>query len=168
MKKIKKEEFKMKKAIACGLALLTCFAICACESTSTPQGNVTYTSSDKKLAQEIRSAEKDKVITLTESEDTFLISVNESNDSSKVANEKFELDITANVTGNVYDPDDVNIYGEFVSPSGEIYEMPAYFYRAYERSFEAMDESLEYLMGGDYVEQGSVSLKGLLDEIDGV
>lgn len=168
MKKIKKEEFKMKKAIACGLALLTCFAICACESTSTPQGNVTYTSSDKKLAQEIRSAEKDKVITLTESEDTSLISVNESNDSSKVANEKFELDITANVTGNVYDPDDVNIYGEFVSPSGEIYEMPAYFYRAYERSFEAMDESLEYLMGGDYVEQGSVSLKGLLDEIDGV
>src|SRR3989338_8060809 len=49
--------------------------------------------------------------------------------------EKFELsiDIEAAYT-NPYDPDDIDLSAEFVSPKGKIYKIPAFYYQGYKRS----------------------------------
>src|SRR3989338_9179921 len=53
--------------------------------------------------------------------------------------EKFELsiDIEAAYT-NPYDPDDIDLSAEFVSPKGKIYKIAAFYYQAYKRSISSM------------------------------
>ena len=158
----------MKKIVSvlCCFALL--FGFAACDS-SPAQGHTEYDAdTDGKIAEEILSAEKNKVIFPNGEDESFRIrSVKESEDSVRTANKKFELDIAADVTGNVYDPEEVDVYGQFVSPSGELYTMPAFWFSDYERSFDPLDESAEYPMNG-YVEQGDVRIVGVIDEVNGV
>ena len=158
----------MKKIVSvlCCFALL--FGFAACDS-SPAQGHTEYDAdADGKIAEEILSAEKNKVIFPNGEDESFRIrSVKESEDSVRTANKKFELDIAADVTGNVYDPEEVDVYGQFVSPSGELYTMPAFWFSDYERSFDPLDESAEYPMNG-YVEQGDVRIVGVIDEVNGV
>ncbi len=158
----------MKKIISILCCVVMLFAVSACDSAPR-QGHVEYDADrESKTVSEILSAEQNKVLSPNGEDETFRIrTVSESEDSVRVANKKFELDIGADVTGNVYDPEEVNVYGQFVSPSKELYTMPAFWFSDYERSFEPLDESAEYPMNG-YVEQGDVNIVGVIDALDGV
>lgn len=156
----------MKKLTVIMLALVLGVTAVAC-STDPAQGNADYTGvGESVIIREIREAEKGKVKNV-DGAGLTVNSVAESDSSSKVANKKYELDIDADFTGNPYDPDEVNVFGRFVSPSGKLYEMPAFYYEDFERSFASLDETADYSMNG-YVEQGQVTLKGRIDEVDGV
>ena len=124
----------MKKAICMVLAAVVCMTFCAC---GPEQGDTPYDAHEKTV-REIRAAEKNTVVNIGGG--TVLGGVTEAEGSSHVANEKFELDLDVTAEGNKYDPDEVNVYGQFVSPSGKFYEMPAFWYQDYERSFESLDE----------------------------
>lgn len=152
----------MKKAICAGLAVAMCFSFCACNS---PQGETEYDAHEKTV-KEIRSAEKNAVLTVATG-GAVLNAVTEAEDSSHTANEKFELDLSVAAEGNKYDPDEVNVYGQFVSPSNKVYEMPAFWYQDYERSFDPLDETADFSLDG-YVAQGDVTLVGRIDEKEGL
>lgn len=151
----------MKKAICAGMAVLACLSFCACNA---PQESA-YDAHERTVNQ-IRSAEKNTVVQLSGG-GAVLNGVAEAEDSSHIANEKFELDLDVTAEGNKYDPDDVNVYGQFVSPSGKLYEMPAFWYQDYDRSFEPLDETADFSLEG-YVAQGDVALVGKIDEKEGV
>ena len=151
----------MKKAICMVLAAVVCMTFCAC---GPKQGNTPYDAHEKTV-REIRAAEKNTVVNIGGG--TVLGGVTEAEGSSHVANEKFELDLDVTAEGNKYDPDEVNVYGQFVSPSGKFYEMPAFWYQDYERSFESLDESADFPLDG-YVAQGDVTLVGKIDLKEGV
>lgn len=68
--------------------------------------------------------------------------------SSHMVNKKFELDVDAVTTGNKYDPNEVNLYGQFVSPSGKLYEMPGFWYGDCDRYLDEIDETAEYELTG--------------------
>ena len=152
----------MKKGICAALAVAMCFSFCACNSR---QGNTVYDAHEKTV-KEIRSAEKNAVLSHTGG-GAALNGVTEADGSSHVANEKFELDIDVTAEGNVYDPDEVNVYTQFLSPSGKLYEMPAFWYADYERTFAPLDENADFPLDG-YVAQGDVTLVGKIDEKEGV
>ncbi len=152
----------MKKAICAGLAVLACLSFCACNS---PQSGTEYDAHDKTV-KEIRSAERNAVTEVTGG-GAVLNGVSEADGSSHTANEKFELDLDVTAEGNKYDPDEVNVYGQFVSPSGKLYEMPAFWYQDYERTFDALDEEADFPLDG-YVAQGDVQLVGRIDAREGV
>lgn len=156
----------MKKFVCAALAGALCFvSFASCNNVK--QGNVDYSDKGESvIVKEITDAEKGVIKNVTNGGFT-VNSVNESAESSRVANKKFELDIDAEFEGNPYDPDEINVYGEFLSPTGKIYEMPAFYYEDYNREFRPLDETADYSMNG-YVEQGQVKLRGRIDEIDGV
>lgn len=156
----------MKKVCSLLLAAALCLGVCAC-NRPTPQGQVPYeVDVAGKTAESIRAEARDVI---RGDDAAFRIDgVTQAETSQTVTQEKFELDIDATVTGNVYDPDAVDVYGEFVSPSNRVYTMPAFWYRDYTRTFEALDESAEYGFGGSYFVQGSGRLVGVLDRVNGV
>lgn len=161
---------KRKLAMLCGIPLIVATILGGC-STSPEQGAVDIgQTADQKVAAEILAEEKNKVVTVGGADANFsLSSVTQAEDSSLVANKKFELDIEATTEGNVYDPSEVDIYGQFVSPSGELYEMPAFYYKGWERSFDAYDLSgtFDITSGGEYFAQNSATMVGVLDEKEG-
>ena len=108
---------KRKLAMLCGIPLIVATILGGC-STSPEQGTVDIgQTADQKVAAEILAEEKNKVVTVGGADANFsLSSVTQAEDSSLVANKKFELDIEATTEGNVYDPSEVDIYGQFVSP----------------------------------------------------
>ena len=139
---------------------------------------VDFESSDEQIIQSILAEQKDTVNTLKEDPEFYMNGVSEfvvdSSDpnavanetsSSHVVNEKFELDIDSVTTGNKYDPNEVNVYGQFVSPSGKLYEMPGFWYLDCDRYLEELDESLEYTLKG-YTINGAKAV-GVIDEKDG-
>ena len=152
----------MKKAICAGMAVLACLSFCACNA---PQAK-TPNDAPHPTENHTRSPQHTTVKKLAGG-GADLGGVTEAETSSHTANEKFELDLDVDAEGNKYDPDEVNVYGQFVSPSGKLTEMPAFWYQDYERSFDALDETADFPLDG-YVAQGDVSLVGKIDEIDGV
>ena len=100
----------MKKVISILCCVVMLFAVSACDSAPR-QGHVEYDADrESKTVSEILSAEQNKVFSPNGEDETFRIrTVSESEDSVRVANKKFELDIGADVTGNVYDPEEVNV-----------------------------------------------------------
>lgn len=56
---------------------------------------------------------------------------------------EFKIDI-AGLDGNVYDYEEVDVYGEFVSPKGEVLTVPAFYYKDYTVSLEEYDYTAEY------------------------
>lgn len=54
---------------------------------------------------------------------------------------KFEISFkTPAFKGNCFDPDEIDIWGEFVSPSGKKYVMPAFWYQDYKRQLLPINE----------------------------
>lgn len=140
--------------------------------------NVDFESSDEQIIKSILAEQKNKVNTLVADSEFYMNGVSEfvvdSSDphalanetsSSHVVNKKFELDIDSVTTGNKYDPNEVNVYGQFVSPSGKLYEMPGFWYLDCDRYLDELDESLEYELRG-YTINGAKA-GGVIDEKDG-
>ena len=141
--------------------------------------NLEFKSTDEEIIQSILSENKDVVNTLVQDAEFYMNGISEfvvdSTDSNAVANEtssshvvneKFELDIDSVTVGNVYDPNEVNVYGQFVSPSGKLYEMPGFWYVDCDRYLVELDESLEYELKGYTINGATAS--GVIDEKDGV
>lgn len=133
---------------------------------------------DDNTIREIKQENKNVVNTLVEDSSFYMNGVSEfvvdstdpnavanETSSSHVVNEKFEIDIDSVTTGNKYDPNEVNVYGQFVSPSGKLYEMPGFWYVDCDRYLEELDESLEYTLKG-YSINGAKAV-GVIDEKDG-
>ena len=93
--------------------------------------NIDIKESDEQIIQSILAESKNSVNTLVQDPEFYMNGVSEfevdatdpnavanETSSSHVVNEKFELDIDSVTTGNKYDPNEVNVYGQFVSPSG--------------------------------------------------
>ena len=141
--------------------------------------NVDIETSDEQIIQSILAESKDSVNTLVQDPEFYMNGVSEfevdatdpnavanETSSSHVVNEKFELDIDSVTTGNKYDPNEVNVYGQFVSPSGVLYEMPGFWYVDCDRYLVELDETLEYELKG-YTINGATAT-GVIDEKDGV
>ncbi len=160
----------MKKRISAVFSLLLALCICSCSVSSPKQGAVDVGKNyAQKTVETIRSAVKNQ-ITGAEDADYNVTTVSEDESSSRVANEKFELNVIGNIKGvNVYDPSESDIYGQFVSPSGSLYTMPAFWHKGYERKFEEYDLNAEYDMTskGRYFAQGNAKINGVLEEKDG-
>ena len=161
-----------KKIIAFGSTSLALLLLCSC-NTLPEQGAVDIgDKNDNKIATEILSETKNQIVTVGTEDASFKLSgVSEDETSTHVANEKFELNLASTVTGlNVYDPSEVDIYGQFVSPSGELYEMPAFWYKGHERTFTPYDLTADYdIVGsGEYFAQGNANIYAVLDQKDGV
>ena len=156
----------MKKIMVLLLACALTLSAFGCGGAK--QGSVEYgADTQSRTAASVRADKKNEVVRYGTGGNMSLTGVSEAESSSKVANEKFELDVDLSFEGNPYDPDEVNVYGQFVSPNDEVYTMPAFYYADFDRSFEALDESADFSMDG-YVEQGDVTLKGKISEINGV
>ena len=160
-----------KIALISILMALVCVTFFGCEALP-EQGAVAFGGTQsEKVMQEIMSEQKGKVITIGDADETFALrGVTEDASSAAVANAKYELNLDASVTeGNKYDPSEVDIVGQFVSPSGELYEMPAFWYIDYDRSFEAYDEDGEFdiVSDGTCFAQGNASVCGVLDDFGG-
>lgn len=157
----------MKKIAAILLCALLAVNFAGCAKPA-PQGAVPYDpDADGRLAREIRSGERGKVVPVGGPDPSFgLVSVTPADSARTITQEKYEIDIDCKADGNVYDPDQVDVNGQFVSPSGRVYEMPAFYYKDHERSLAALDETAEYPMSG-YVAQGSVTLAGVIEPFDG-
>ena len=134
--------------------------------------------SDEQIVESILAEQKDKVVTLVQDSEFYMNGISEfvvdesdpnavanETSSSHVVNEKFELDIDSVTTGNVYDPNEVNVYGQFVSPTGKLYEMPGFWYVDCDRYLEELDESLEYDLKGYTINGAKAS--GVIDEKNG-
>ena len=141
--------------------------------------NIDIETSDEQIIQSILAESKDSVNTLVQDPEFYMNGVSEfevdatdpnavanETSSSHVVNEKFELDIDSVTTGNKYDPNEVNVYGQFVSPSGVLYEMPGFWYVDCDRYLVELDETLEYELKG-YTINGATAT-GVIDEKDGV
>ena len=141
--------------------------------------NVDIETSDEQIIQSILAESKDSVNTLVQDPEFYMNGVSEfevdatdpnavanETSSSHVVNEKFELDIDSVTTGNKYDPNEVNVYGQFVSPSGVLYEMPGFWYVDCDRYLVELDETLEYELKG-YTINGATAT-GVIAEKDGV
>ena len=140
--------------------------------------NIDIETSDEQIIQSILAESKDSVNTLVQDPEFYMNGVSEfevdatdpnavanETSSSHVVNEKFELDIDSVTTGNKYDPNEVNVYGQFVSPSGVLYEMPGFWYVDCDRYLVELDETLEYELKG-YTINGATAT-GVIDEKDG-
>ena len=161
---------KKKLAMLCGISLILSMLLGGCEKAPAQGAGEIGQTSDRMTIEQIQAEEKNKVIVTGGADETFsLTSVTQSEDSSLVANKKFELDIDAVTEGNVYDPSEVDIYGQFVSPSGKLYEMPAFYSIGWERSFAPYDLSgtFDITSGGEYFAQNSASMVGVIDEKEG-
>ena len=141
--------------------------------------NMDIGSNDEKIIKQIKSEPKDTVNTIISDSEFYMNGVSEfivdqsdphavlnETSSSHMVNEKFELDIDAVTVGNKYDPDEVNVYGQFVSPSGKLYEMPGFWYTDCDRYLDELDENGEYTLTG-YTLNGATAV-GVLDEKDGI
>ena len=161
---------KKKLAMLCGISLILSMLLGGCEKAPAQGAGEIGQTSDRMTIEQIQAEEKNKVIVTGGADETFsLTSVTQSEDSSLVANKKFELDIDAVTEGNVYDPSEVDIYGQFVSPSGKLYEMPAFYSIGWERSFAPYDLSGTIRISiGEYFAQNSASMVGVIDEKEGV
>lgn len=161
-----------KWKIICALPLAFSFAFSACDFYKYEQSEINVGDRENQaVVSSILEETKNVVRTVGEEDPEFkLTAVSEDDSSSHVANEKFELNLDSNVTGlNVYDPSEVDITGQFVSPSGELYEMPGFWNVEYERSFDSYDQESEFdiLSDGDFFAQGNASIAGVLDIKDG-
>lgn len=163
------------KALLMVLVLLTFLSSCTVQTFVT----VDYEESDKKTISEIKAEQKNVVNTIVSDSEFYMNGVSEfqvdktdphailnETSSSHVVNEKFEVDIDAVTVGNKYDPDEVNVYGQFVSPSGQLYEMPGFWYTDCDRYLDELDEDGEYNLTGFSV-NGATAV-GVLDKKDGV
>ena len=132
-------------------------------------------SDDEQIIQSINAEQKNVVNTIVVDSEFYLNGVSEfvvdesdphavanETSSSHVVNEKFELDLDAVTVGNKYDPNEVNIYGQFVSPSGKLYEMPGFWYTKCDRYLEEIDENGEFTLKG-YTINGNTKAVGVLD-----
>ncbi len=160
-----------KKSIILCVLLLAVSVIAACDKPS-KQGSVDIGDTlEKRVIAEIAAEKKNEVITVGEKDEKFrLDGVEEDPSSSHVANEKFELDLDATVEDlSVYDPSETDIVGQFVSPSGKLYEMPAFWYADYDRSFEeyGVDQEYDISKDGTCFAQGNATIAGVIDEKDG-
>ena len=161
----------MKKQLTafCGLAMAACMLLSGC-NTFPEQGSVEIAENEKKIVSEILSEKKNEIVTVGSPDENFkLFGVSEDETSSRIANKKYELNLDTVTEGNVYDPSEVDIYGQFVSPSGELYEMPAFWFADHNRYFDAYDLSGEFDLtsGGSYFAQNSAKLVGVIDDLNG-
>lgn len=169
-----------RRSLIASIIVFIIVATLVLSSCSKVQTIVSYEAedTDETTIQSIKSEEKNVVKTLVEDTSFYMNGVSEfvvdaSNEhavlnetsSSHVVNEKFELDIDSKTTGNKYDPNEVNVYGQFVSPSGELYEMPGFWYTDCDRYLDAIDEDGEFELK-DYTISGGVVAKGVLDMKD--
>ena len=125
---------------------------------------------DEKLIKEIMSEEQNKINVIGDLDDTFKLNgVTEDSSSSHIANIKYELNLdTTILEGNKYDPSEVDISAQFISPSKKVYEMPGFWYTDYNRSFTPLDETQEFILdASSYFAQGSSSICGVLDNFEG-
>ena len=161
---------KRFRSICC--ILLSAVFISGCNQVKYPdQGAVDIgNTANQNTVEAILAEAQNKVITVGNEDGAFrLTGVSEDVSSCHVANEKFELNLQSTITGlNVYDPSDVDIYGQFVSPSGKLYEMPAFWYENFNRTFEEYDLTKNYdMVGGNFFAQGNCELYGVIDQKDG-
>ncbi|MBR5388483.1 MAG: hypothetical protein IK147_03345, partial [Clostridia bacterium] len=154
---------KRFRSICC--ILLSAVFISGCNQVKYPdQGAVDIgNTANQNTVEAILAEAQNKVITVGNEDGAFrLTGVSEDVSSCHVANEKFELNLQSTITGlNVYDPSDVDIYGQFVSPSGKLYEMPAFWYENFNRTFDEYDLTKNYdMVGGNFFAQGNCELYG--------
>ena len=163
------------KALLMLLVMLTFLSSCKVQTFV----KVDYEESDAKTISEIKAEPKNVVNTLVSDPEFYMNGVSEfvvdttdphavlnETSSSHVVNEKFELDIDSVTVGNKYDPDEVNVYGQFVSPSGKLYEMPGFWYTDCDRYLDELDENGEYELTGFSI-NGATAV-GVLDQKDGI
>lgn len=101
----------MKKIIVLLLACALTLSAFGCGGAK--QGSVEYgADTQSRTAASVRADKKNEVVRYGTGGNMSLTGVSEAESSSKVANEKFELDIDLSFEGNPYDPDEVNVYGQ--------------------------------------------------------
>lgn len=172
----------MKKSALIASLVLLIFLLTMVFSACNTQTLVNFNvdSKDEEIIQSIKSEEKDTVKTIVEDSAFYMNGVsefvvdesdehallNEKSSSHKI-NEKFELDIDSETYGNKYDPNEINVYGQFVSPSGKLYQMPGFWYSDCDRYLDAIDEDGEFEMKGYTLSDGAVA-NGILDIKDDI
>lgn len=162
---------RKKWKLLCNLPLLFALTFASCIDNY-EQGAVDVGDTvNKGVVSSILAETQNVVNTVGAVDNDFkLTAVSEDGSSSHVANEKFELNLESNITGlNVYDPSEVDITGQFVSPSGELYEMPGFWNVGHQRSFEEYNQNGEFdvISDGDFFAQGNASISGVLDVKEG-
>ena len=100
---------------------------------------------ESSLAREILGEEKNKVIKVDGGSDAQLNAVTPPQSVQTDERAEFGIDITG-LTGNVYDYEEVDVYGEFVAPSGEVLTVPAFYYKDYSLSLQEYDYDAEYAL----------------------
>ena len=101
------------------------------------------------LAQEIRGEEKNKVVKVNADSAAQLNGVSAPQNAKTGERAEFSVDISG-LTGNVYDYEEVDVYGEFVAPSGEVLTVPAFYYKDYDLSLQEYDYEAEYELADWY------------------
>ncbi len=100
------------------------------------------------LVNKIKSEPLEKQIKLQSDTAATFNGVTATNSAPKT-NEKMEFDVKINnLKGNVYDPSQIDIYGEFISPKNDYFKVPAFYYEDYKRTLEPFDLEKDYVVDG--------------------